>query len=229
MKSDVILKPIAHIHNDYKTKFAIPRQSGLCEKVLSEIIFEKEYRNEHALRGLDGYSHIWLIWHFSESETSEFRPTVRPPRLGGNERVGVFATRSPFRPNPIGLSCVKLERIEKRDGVGTILIVSGADMIDGTPIFDIKPYLTISDSKPDALCGFSDEKKDYHLEVVFPDELKSRVSSDLSDILESVLSGDPRPAYHNDSDREYGFEFADYEIKFKVKNELLTVTDVICK
>ena len=229
MSKEVILKPIAHIYNAYKTKFAIPRQSGLCEKVLSEIVFEKEYQNDHALRGLEGYSHLWLIWHFSESESKEFRPTVRPPRLGGNERVGVFATRSPFRPNPIGLSCVKLERIEKKQGKGTVLIVSGADMTDKTPIFDIKPYLSISDSKPDALCGFSDKVKDYALEVVFPDELKKKIPSDMSEILESVLSGDPRPAYHDDKNREYGFEFGEYEIKFKVKNEVLTVTDIICK
>ncbi len=229
MSSEIIIKPIAHIHNDYKTKFAIPRQSGLCENVLSEIVFEKEYRNDHALRGIEGYSHIWLIWHFSESEAKDFRPTVRPPRLGGNERVGVFATRSPFRPNSIGLSCVKLERLEKRQGKGTVLIVSGADMTDGTPVFDIKPYLSFSDSRPDAICGFSEDVKEYELTVIFPDELKNKIPVDVVSVLEKVLSGDPRPAYHNMNDREYGFEFGEYEVKFRVESQLLTVTDIICK
>lgn len=229
MGPEVTIKPIAHIYNDYKTKFAVPRQSGLCSGVLSEIVFEEEYRNDHALRGLEGYSHIWLIWHFSESETTQFRPTVRPPRLGGNERVGVFATRSPFRPNPIGLSCVKLEGIKKIEGKGTVLVVSGADMANRTPIFDIKPYLSISDAVPDAVCGFSDDVKGYELKVVFPVDLKSKVSPDMAQTIESILSKDPRPGYHNDRNREYGFEFGNLEIKFLVDGDVLTVTDVICK
>ena len=229
MTNHTKIKPIAHIYNDYKTKFAIPRQSGICQKVMSEIVFEKEFRDDHAIRGIEEFSHLWLIWHFSESEEAEFRPTVRPPRLGGNKRVGVFATRSPFRPNPIGLSCVKLEAVEKRAGKGTVIIVSGADLKDGTPIFDIKPYLTISDSHPEAVCGFSDRVKDYKLKVDFPDSLKNKIAPEKADAIFSILEGDPRPSYHNAPDRIYGFEFGEYEIKFSVENEVLTVIDVICK
>ena len=220
------IKPIAHIYNDYKTKFAIPRQSGLCEEVVSEIVFEEEFRNEDALRGIEEYSHLWLIWHFSEAFDGEFRPTVRPPRLGGNKRVGVFATRSPFRPNPIGLSSVKLEGVEKRQGKGTVLLVSGADLKNGTPIFDIKPYLTISDSHPDAVCGFSDRVKEYGLKVEISDELMKKISCDKRAVIVSILQGDPRPSYHNSDDRIYGFEFGDYEIKFRVADGVLTVMEV---
>ncbi len=217
---------IARIKNDYTSKFAIPRQSGICKNLKSEIIFEPQFRNPEALKGLEEYSHLWIIWNFSESERTAWRPTVRPPRLGGNKRVGVFATRSPFRPNPIGLSCVRLEEICKTKDNGYVLIVSGADLMNNTPIYDIKPYLTYTDSHPDALCGFADEVKDYELKVEFSDDLLILCPEEKREDIITILKNDPRPSYHNDAARIYGFEFSGLEIKFKVNEDTLTVTDV---
>jgi len=220
------MKIIARIRNDYTTKFAIPRQSGIANELKSEIIFEKEFRNPDAIKGIGEYSHLWLIWNFSESERPDWKPTVRPPRLGGNSRVGVFATRSPFRPNPIGLSCVKLEEVRTTAGEGTVLVVSGADLMNGTPIYDIKPYLAYTDSHPEAVCGFADEVKGYALKVEFPDELLEKCPAEKRGSLISILSNDPRPSYQNDPDRIYGFEFSGLEIRFSVANGVLTVTNV---
>ena len=218
------LKVIAHIKTDFKTKFGIPRQSGLTD-LEGLIIFEPEYRNDDALRGIEDFSHLWLIWNFSKAKRDEWSPTVRPPRLGGNKRVGVFATRSPFRPNSIGLSSVKLlGKIKTTEG--TALKVSGADLMDGTPIYDIKPYLPYTDSHPDAIGGFADEKLKDNLEVDFPPELLNKIPENKKSALLELLSEDPRPHYINDSERIYGFEFADFEIKFKVENTTLTVLEV---
>ena len=219
------LKIIAHIKTDFKTKFGIPRQSGLVD-LESLIVFEPEYRNEDALRGIEDFSHLWLIWSFSKAERDGWSPTVRPPRLGGNKRMGVFATRSPFRPNSIGLSSVKLLGLEKTEK-GTALRVSGADLMNGTPIYDIKPYLPYTDSHPDAKGGFADERLKDSLEVNFPPELLGKIPENKREAVISLLSQDPRPHYINDDERIYGFEFADFEIKFKVKDNLLTVIDVI--
>lgn len=220
------MKIIAKIHNDFKEKFGIPRQSGLSGELLSRIVFEPEYRNPDALRGIDGYSHLWLIWEFSEAKREDWSPTVRPPRLGGNKRMGVFATRSPFRPNPIGLSSVRLEAIETTKNEGTVLIVSGADLLDGTPIYDIKPYVAYSDCHEDAVSGFADPVREYRLNVVFCKELLSKIQQDKQKALIKILEQDPRPSYQNDPKREYGFKFADYEIFFTVDGEVLTVTGV---
>ena len=220
------MKIIARIHNDFKEKFGIPRQSGLSGELKSRIVFEPEYRNPDALRGIDGYSHLWLIWQFSEAIREDWSPTVRPPRLGGNKRMGVFATRSPFRPNPIGLSSVRLEGIEQTKDLGTVLIVSGADMLDGTPIYDIKPYVAYSDCHTDAVSGFADPVREYRLNVVFCKELLSKVEISKQNSLIQILEQDPRPSYQNDPEREYGFRFADYEIFFKVDGGTLTVTRV---
>lgn len=221
------LKIIARIHTDFPTKFGIPRQSGLAD-LEATIVFEPEYRNEEALRGIEEYSHLWLIWKFSEAERDKWSPTVRPPRLGGNKRMGVFATRSPFRPNPIGLSSVKLIGVEKT-ALGSVLRVSGADLMDGTPIYDIKPYLAYTDSHPDAVGGFADERKEYSLNVDFPEELLSKIPQSKHKSLLELLSEDPRPQYIDDSERIYGFEFSNYEIKFLVANGILSVKEVIEK
>ena len=218
------LKIIAHIENDFTTKFGIPRQSGLAS-FESTVVFEPEFRNDDALRGLEGYSHLWLIWKFSEAERDTWSPTVRPPRLGGNKRVGVFATRSPFRPNPIGLSSVELIGI-KKTSKGSVLKISGADLMNGTPIYDIKPYLSFTDSHPDAACGFADEKKSYSLTVDIDDLLLSKIPQEKRGALLNLLSGDPRPQYIDDSDRIYGFSFSNFEIKFKVSNGTLYVTEI---
>lgn len=220
------MKIIAKIHNDFKEKFGIPRQSGLSDELLSRVVFEPEYRNPDALRGIEGFSHLWLIWQFSEAIREEWSPTVRPPRLGGNKRVGVFATRSPYRPNPIGLSSVKLECIEITENEGTVLIVSGADLLDGTPIYDIKPYIAYSDCHEDAVSGFADPVKNYHLKVVFCKDLLSYIDVSKQKSLISILEQDPRPSYQNDPEREYGMRFAEYEIFFKVDGDTLTVTRV---
>ena len=220
------MKIIAKIHNDFKEKFGIPRQSGLSGELTSRIVFEPEYRNPDALRGIDGYSHLWLIWQFSEAIREDWSPTVRPPRLGGNKRVGVFATRSPYRPNPIGLSSVRLEKIEVTESEGTVLIVSGADLLDGTPIFDVKPYIAYSDCHTDAVSGFADPVKEYALKVDFCKELLSKVHISKQNSLIKILEQDPRPSYQNDPEREYGMRFADYEIFFKVDGDTLTVTRV---
>ena len=220
------MKIIARIHNDFKEKFGIPRQSGLSGELKSTIVFEPEYRNPEALRGIDGYSHLWLIWQFSEAIRDDWSPTVRPPRLGGNKRVGVFATRSPYRPNPIGLSSVKLISVEATENDGYVLIVSGADMLDGTPIYDIKPYITYSDCHADAISGFADPVKDYSLNVDFCKELLSKIDVSKQNSLIEILRQDPRPSYQNDPEREYGMRFANYEIFFRVDGDTLTVTRV---
>ncbi len=221
------MKRIATVITDLPSKFGVPRQSGRVPSLSGKIIFEPEYRRREAVRGLDGYSHIWLIWEFSEIESGEWRPTVRPPRLGGNKRVGVFATRSPYRPNPIGLSSVRLDRIDLDSPDGPTLYISGADLVSGTPIYDIKPYLPSSDSHPDAVGGFADEKLGYCLRVECDAELISRIPEDKRETLTAVLAEDPRPSYQNDANRIYGFPFAGFDVKFKVSDGLLTVVDVI--
>lgn len=218
------MKIIARIHNDFKDKFGIPRQSGLTE-LTSRIVFEPEYRNPDALRGIEGYSHLWLIWQFSEAVRENWSPTVRPPRLGGNRRVGVFATRSPYRPNPIGLSSVRLLAVE-RTSDGLTLLVSGADLLDGTPIYDVKPYVAYSDSHPDAVSGFADQVKDYALKVEICKELLTKIEVSKQKSLITILENDPRPSYQNDPEREYGMLFASYEIFFKVAGDTLTVTRI---
>ena len=220
------MRVIARIRNDFPTKFGLPRQSGLVGELRSTIVFEPEYRVPEALRGLEGYSHLWLIWQFHQAERESWSPTVRPPRLGGNARVGVFATRSPFRPNPIGLSSVRLEEIRQDARLGTVLIVSGADLMDGTPIYDIKPYLPYADCHPEATGGFAHEVKDYSVEVVIPQELLAKVPADRRDALRGVLAQDPRPHYQNDPERVYGFGFAGLEVRFSVNGGLLTVVDI---
>lgn len=214
---------IARIRSDFPTKFGIPRQSGLVEELKATIVFKPEYRNPDALRGLEEFSHIWLIWQFSEAVRDKWSPTVRPPRLGGNTRMGVFATRSPFRPNAIGLSCVKLESIQKDPKLGTVLVVSGADLMDGTPILDIKPYLPYADSHPEATGGFTGNVGGKVLEVEFPPELLSQVPEDKREALIGVLSRDPRPSYQHDPDRVYGMAFGGVEVSFSVDGETLTV------
>lgn len=220
------IRPIAYIQNDFKEKFGIPRQSGLTDAV-SKIIFEPEYRNKDAVRGMEMYSHVWLIWQFSESVREKWSPTVRPPRLGGNSRMGVFATRSPFRPNPLGLSCVKLERMDLDASDAPILYVTGADLLDGTPIYDIKPYLPYVDSHPEASGGFAEKMKEYHLEVVIPENLKTILSEKESHILCEILKQDPRPSYQDDPERIYGMRYGEWEIKFRVEGKTLFVCDIL--
>ncbi len=218
------LKVIARIYNDFKDKFGIPRQSGILKEMTSKIIFEKDFRQQEALRGIEEYSHLWLLWHFSENSKKEWSPCVRPPRLGGNKRVGVFATRSPYRPNPIGLSSVKLEKIEHTKDFGTILYVTGADILSGTEIFDIKPYIAYTDSHPDAKSGFADEVFDYELQVEFP-QINLLPENIRSTVL-AMLKNDPRPSYQSDENRVYGMRYQDYEIKFTVKDDVLCVCDI---
>ncbi len=220
------MKIIARIQNDFPEKFGVPRQSGLVKNLQARIVFEPEYRNVDAVRGLDGYSHIWLIWQFSEAVRDSWSPTVRPPRLGGEKRQGVFATRSPFRPNPIGLSSVKLEAIETDAVLGPVLVISGADLMNGTPIYDIKPYLPFTDSHPDAAGGFADAFVDYGLQVKFPEELLQLVPEEKREGLIGVLSQDPRPSYQNDPERVYGVAFGTQNIKFQVREQVLTVIAV---
>ena len=218
---------IARIKSDFPTKFGIPRQSGLVEELQATIIMEPEFRNPDMLRGLDGFSHLWLIWQFSANTDKAWSPTVRPPRLGGNTRLGVFATRSTFRPNFIGLSSVKLEGLEQTKDFGTVIHVSGADLMDGTPIFDIKPYIPYGDCHPDATGGFTDTADSYLLEVDFPKELLCRLPEDKQLAAIGVLSHDPRPSYQKDSERIYGISFAGFDIRFQVKEDRLTVIEVI--
>lgn len=218
------IRPIARIRSDFPTKFGIPRQAGIVDELTATVVFEPEFRNPDALRGIEGFSHLWLIWQFSENLRQEFSPTVRPPRLGGNTRLGVFATRSPFRPNALGLSCVKLEGVRETDE-GTVLTVSGADLMDGTPIFDIKPYIPYADCKPEALSGFAPDPGST-LDVVIPDSLACLVPEDKLAALRGVLANDPRPRYQNDEKRVYAMEFGGMEIKFSVSGSLLTVTDI---
>lgn len=220
------LRVIARIRSDFPDKFGIPRQSGMVEELRAEVVFEPEFRNPDALRGLSDFSHIWLIWQFSEAVRESWSPTVRPPRLGGNTRMGVFATRSPFRPNAIGLSSVRLEEIRHTEDRGDVLIVAGADLMDGTPIFDIKPYLPFADSHPDASGGFADRSRDYALQVDFPPELLSLVPQERRAALMGVLGQDPRPSYQDDPKRVYGMSFAGLEVRFSVEGNVLTVRGV---
>ena len=221
------MKTIAKIRTDFKEKFGIPRQSGLAGGLIGRIVFEPEYRNPDAVRGIDGYSHLWLIWSFSKAvkKDGSWSPTVRPPRLGGNKKMGVFATRSPYRPNPIGLSSVKLVGIEHSETEGVVLLVEGADLLDGTPIYDIKPYLAFTDSHPDAVCGFADEVKEYSLSVDFREELLDTIPKEKREGLISLLENDPRPSYQDD-ERIYGMSFSGFEIKFKVSQGVLSVISV---
>ena len=233
------MQVIAHIRNAFPTKFGLPRQSGLVPELTSTIVFEPEFRVAEALRGIESYSHLWLIWEFHRAvrvsekkggeekrdEVSPWKPTVRPPRLGGNTRMGVFATRSPFRPNPLGLTVVKLLGVEDSPE-GKVLVVSGADMMDGTPIYDIKPYLPYVDSVPDAVGGFTEEKAGYHLAVDFPGELLVRIPENQRETLLGVLAQDPRPAYQHDEERIYGLPFGGVDVKFNVKDGTLTVVDI---
>lgn len=221
---DTSLKIIAHIRSEFPTKFGIPRQSGLVESLRAKIVFEPEYRVPDALRGLEGYSHLWLIWQFSECVGREWSPTIRPPRLGGNKRMGVFASRSPFRPNPIGLSSVKLESIDLHTPDGPILIVSGADLMDGTPIYDIKPYLAYVDSHPEATGGFALQSKEGALTVEIDEALTEKLDEREKQALIEVLAQDPRPAYQHDPERTYHFEFANQRVSFRVNGDTLTVT-----
>lgn len=220
------MKIIARIHNGYRTKFGVPRQSGLAPGIVSRIVFEKEYRDINAFRRIDEYSHLWLIWKFSESERDGWSPTVRPPRLGGNERVGVFATRSPFRPNPIGLTCVHLEGIDTDSPESPVLMVSGADIMDNTPIYDIKPYIPYADAYPQASGGFAAQFSSYKLKVEIPDTIKTRFDLDFLNDITQLLENDPRPAYKTDGDREYGVLYYDKNIKFKVTDGVISVTDI---
>ena len=214
---------IAYIHTDYNEKFGIPRQSGLAPSVQGRIVFQPEYRDPEAVRGLEGFSHIWLIWEFSENRGKAWSPTVRPPRLGGNRRMGVFATRSPFRPNPIGLSCGKLTGVRPDDPDGPVILVQGPDLMDGTPILDIKPYIPYADSIPDAASGFLADASDLQVRVVIPEEVRTILGEDLTAKVEDVLKNDPRPTYQNDPDRVYGVLFGGYNITFHVEEDVLHV------
>ncbi|MEE1184931.1 MAG: tRNA (N6-threonylcarbamoyladenosine(37)-N6)-methyltransferase TrmO [Acutalibacteraceae bacterium] len=219
------MKIIGYIKTDFPTKFGLPRQSGLVEEIKGKIIFEKKYRVPEAFRGLSDFSHIWLLWEFSEAKKENWSPTVRPPLLGGNKRMGVFATRSPFRPNSIGLSCVKLDKVAFEDE-GPVLYISGADLMNGTPIYDIKPYLAYADAHPDAIGGFTENLNERKLAVNIPEKLLSEIPDNLKTELIKVLSLDPRPSYIDDKDRIYGFIFSEYEIKFKVENKNLYVISI---
>ena len=220
------VQPIAHICSDFSEKFGIPRQSGLVEELTATVVFEPAYRDPSALRGLEGFSHLWLIWEFSQARRESWSPTVRPPRLGGNVRLGVFATRSPFRPNPLGLSCVRLLEIRQDREQGPVLVVAGADLMDGTPIYDVKPYLPYADCKPDAVGGFAARPKGADLAVDCSPALLDRVPEDKRAALLAVLAQDPRPQYQDDPDRVYGMAFAWLEVKFRVAGERLTVTEI---
>jgi len=226
MKDELTLRPVARIRSDFSSKFGIPRQSGIVESLSAEIVFEEEFRNPDMLRGLEGFSHLWLIWHFSANRSQDWSPTVRPPRLGGNVRMGVFATRSPFRPNPIGLSCVRLLEIVPTAGEGHILRIGGADLMDGTPILDIKPYVPYADAHPEALEGFTSVKS-RHVEVSIPAALLEKFPAEKRDALLGILEQDPRPSYQADPGRIYGFGFAGREIRFSVADGILTVLDVL--
>ena len=219
------MKIIARIRNDYDGKFGVPRQSGLVEEVVSTVVFEPEYRVAEALKGIEEFSHLWLIWAFDRTERETWTPTVRPPRLGGNRRIGVFATRSPYRPNPIGLSCVRLAGVEK-GCEGTVLKVSGADLVNGTPIYDIKPYLPYTDCRADASGGFTDRTEKRRVQVEIPEKLAGRMEPEQVQALKAVLREDPRPAYQEDPERVYAFEFGNRHIEFRVENGILRVEEI---
>lgn len=220
------IKPIARIHTDFSEKFGVPRQSGLVPSLTGQIVFEPEYRCVQALKELDGFSHIWLIWEFSQCPDSKFSPTIRPPRLGGNRRVGVFASRSPFRPNRLGLSCVKIEKIETEGKNAPVITVSGVDMTDGTPIYDIKPYIPLADCKPDASDGYTADTKNYKIAVNCDEKLLSRIPEEKREALSELLANDPRPAYKNEDGKEYGVTFAGFNVRFRYENNSLSVTEI---
>jgi len=220
--NEVTIRPIAHIESDFPEKFGIPRQAGIVGELRAKVVFEEPFRNPEALRGIEGFSHLWLIWQFSENVRDDFSPTVRPPRLGGNTRLGVFATRSPFRPNALGLSCVRLLGVEKTPDKGAVLLVAGADLMDGTPIFDVKPYLPYADCHPDAAGGFAPDPGE-RLEVVFPAAALEKVPPDKREALRGVLENDPRPRYHSDPGRLYAMSFASLTVRFRVAGGTLTV------
>ena len=220
------VKIVAHIRSDFQQKFGIPRQSGLVDALEADIIFTPEFRDPEALRGLEGFSHLWLIWEFSRARWAKWSPTVRPPRLGGNQRMGVFATRSPFRPNPMGLSCVKLKEVRLHTPDGPVIRVAGADLLDGTPIYDIKPYLPYADCKPEAVGGFASAPKEARLTVTLPPELEEKVPEAKRAALRGVLAQDPRPSYQEDPERVYGMGFAGLDVRFRVEGGRLTVVEV---
>jgi len=226
MAAQHTIQVIARIRSDFSTKFGIPRQSGLVEELRAQIVFEPEYRNSEAVRGLEDFSHIWLIWQFSQAVRDTWSPTVRPPRLGGNKRLGVFASRSPFRPNAMGLSSVRLERVELHPTLGPVLHVAGADLLDGTPIYDIKPYVPYADAHPDAQGGFVDKVERKRLQVNCPETLLQQVPEEKRQALLGVLAEDPRPSYQDDPERIYGMSFAGMEVKFSVVEDTLTVTEI---
>ena len=226
MNQSFSMRPIARIHSDFTTKFGVPRQSGLVDSLEATVIFEPEFRNSDALRGLEDFSHIWLVWVFDQAVRKEWSPTVRPPRLAGKLRMGLFATRSPFRPNPIALSCVKLAGMEETADRGTVLRILGADLMDGTPILDIKPYIPYADSHPEALGGFAAAPAGETLEVIIPPDLLERVPEDRREALRGVLAQDPRPHYQEDPERVYGCGFAGMEVKFSVEGSHLTVKEI---
>ena len=222
------IRPIAYIQTEFAEKFGIPRQSGLADNIRGRIVFEKEYRDPEALRGIEGFSHIWLLWEFSANRGGRtWQPTVRPPRLGGNRQMGVFATRSPFRPNPLGLSCVELDHVDWDAQDGPVIVVRGADLMDGTPIYDIKPYIKYADSHPDAKCGYVDSLSEDRLDVCIPEEIQDSFSAHASvESLKEVLALDPRPSYHDDPMREYGMSFAGYNVRFRVDGHVLYVVSI---
>lgn len=221
------IHPIAHAHNGFVQKFGIPRQAGRATSVMTRIVFTPNYRIAEALRGIEQWSHLWLIWGFSENPTEQFSPTVRPPRLGGNTRLGVFATRSPFRPNGLGLSSVKLEKVEHTTSDGYVLLVSGADLMNGTPIYDIKPYLPYTDTHPDATSGFASNGNNYRLPIEWNPEIKPRLNADLINEITEILQEDPRPAYKSDSEQIYHLSYKNFEVDFKVNNKILKVLSVV--
>ena len=223
------IEPIAYIRTEFPEKFGVPRQSGLAESLTGRIVFEPEYRNADALRGLDGFTHLWLIWEFSANRKAagEWQPTVRPPRLGGNQHMGVFATRSPFRPNPLGLSCVELDNIVFDAAEGPVIVVKGADLMDGTPIYDIKPYIKYADCRPEAICGYVDSLEESSLDVVIPESIAAQINDKAKlQALMETLKLDPRPSYHNDPARIYGLSFSGYNVRFTVSDTVLTIIDV---
>lgn len=220
------IQPIAHFESPFTTKFGIPRQSGLVPDLTGRIVFAPEYRQMDAVRGIDGFDYLWLVWEFSANRDAEKSLTVRPPRLGGNQRMGVFATRSPFRPNNLGLSCVKFDRVENDPKLGPVIYVRGADLMDGTPIYDIKPYVAYADAHPEARSGFVDKTEWQPLQVELPDDLAAKIPADHIESLKATLAQDPRPRYHDDPNRIYGMPFLNLDVRFKVADNVLTVVEI---
>ena len=226
METERFIKPVAYIHTGFKEKFGIPRQSGRVEEALGRIVFAEGYRDSEALREIEGFSHLWLIFSFSELQHDKWTPTVRPPRLGGNKKVGVFASRSPFRPNGLGLSSVRLLGVETTEKEGTVLVVSGADLLDGTPIYDIKPYIVFSDCHTDAVSGYAEDNRNYHLEVNFPKHLENIIPEEFKEIILKCIAEDPRPSYQDEPDRIYGMRYDEYDVKFTVSNGVANIVSV---